>query len=321
MNDLLPPLNALVAFEAAARLGSITRAAGELCVTQAAVSQQIRRLEEFLGLPLFVRDVRGIHPTPDGERYLRGVGSALDSIRDETAALMAGDTAGLLTVVASPSFVNRWLMPRYERFYRRHQAIDLRISPLPVTPELGKGVDIIIYPDLGEQPGAFSFPLLRERVFPLCHPEQTADTADPGAFLRSRLLLRHARNRGDSWEVWLRRCGIAAVGMRFGPLFEFVYMALAAAMDGSGVVLGRTLLTDEDVEAGRLDIPLGLSVPSNWRYWFRCAEAHARRPKIQAFRAWMEEELEQAARLNARLEAGETGPTAFPASRSDAAAI
>ena len=163
-----PPLNALAAFEAAARTGSFTRAGEELCVTQAAISQHVRHLEEYLGLPLFIRHAPGIRLTPDGERFYRAVAGALDTLRRESARLRRG--GGQLAVVAEASFANRWLAPRLSRFCERFPEIDLRIAPHPGRPRLGPDVDIIIHPDMQPSSGLFMLPLPEERMFPVFAP-------------------------------------------------------------------------------------------------------------------------------------------------------
>lgn len=306
MKDGLPPLNALVAFEAAARLGSITRAARELCVTQAAVSQQVRRLEGHLGLALFARGGQGLRLTDEGRRYLDGIAGPLASIRRATDALMAEDTSGVLTVIAAPSFANRWIVPRFNRFYERHPDIDLRIGPAPVAPELGRGVDIIIYHDIGDRPGTYSMPLMGERIFPVCSPELLdANGGEAASFLRGQLLLRHARDGMGLWEAWLEKAGLGDEGLRFGPRFDFSYLALAAALDGAGVALGRTLLVAEDLAAGRLCVPVPLTMVAPRPYWFCCAEAHAERPRVAAFREWLVDEMRRDADVDAWLQSRE----------------
>lgn len=292
MKDGLPPLNALVAFEAAARLASITLAARELCVTQAAVSQQVKRLERHLGVALFLRGAQGLRLTDEGRRYLEGIGGPLAAIRAATDALVAEDTAGVLTVIAAPSFANRWIVPRFNRFYERHPDIDLRIGPAPVAPEIGRGVDIIIYHNIDGRPETYSMPLLRERIFPVCSPDLLdGNEGDVADFLRGQLLLRHARDGTGLWGAWLERAGIADTGLRYGPRFDFSYLALAAALDGAGVALGRTLIVAEDLAAGRLCVPVPLTIPAPYPYWFCCAEAHAAKPRVVAFREWLCDEM------------------------------
>ena len=244
-----PPLNALAAFEAAARTGSFTRAGEELCVTQAAISQHVRHLEEYLGLPLFIRHAPGIRLTPDGERFYRAVAGALDTLRRESARLRRG--GGQLAVVAEASFANRWLAPRLSRFCERFPEIDLRIAPHPGRPRLGPDVDIIIHPDMQPSSGLFMLPLPEERMFPVFAPSYFQLR---GETWKSDRLLRSPQGGEDAWKKWFIAAGENPV-LHFGPLYQFAYMALAAAADGRGAALGSSLFVAEDIRDGRLVAP------------------------------------------------------------------
>ena len=255
-----PPLNALAAFEAAARLGSFTRAGEELCVTQAAISQHIRHLEEYLGVPLFIRRTPGIRLTPDGERYYVAVSGALETLRRESARLRRG--SGGLSVVAEASFANRWLAPRLSRFCERHPEVDIRIAPHPFHPELGPEVDIIVRRDMPQTGGVFRLELPEERLFPVFGPEYAGK--DGRNWREERLLL-----------------------------FQFTYMALAAAAEGRGAALSGSLLAVEDLRAGRLHALRSPSIAVTSRYTAACPGEAADTPRVRAFFNWMREELER----------------------------
>ena len=280
-----PPLNALAAFEAAARLGSFTRAGEELCVTQAAVSQHIRHLEEYLGVPLFIRRAPGVRLTPDGERYFLAVSGALDVLRRESTRLRRG--VGPLSVVAEASFANRWLAPRLSRFCERHPDIDIRIAPHPGHPALGPEVDVIVRRDMPSASGLFQLVLPEERCFPVFAP----------AYLRSHerdwqndRLLRSPQSGEQAWAAWFHAAGMRSE-LRFGPLFQFTYMALAAAAEGRGAALAGSLLVVEDLRAGRLTALRSPSIPVQRRYTAACLAEAARTPRLSAFFTWMREEL------------------------------
>lgn len=280
-----PPLNALAAFEAAARLGSFTRAGEELCVTQAAISQHIRHLEEYLGVTLFIRRPPGVRLTPDGERYYLAVSGALDTLRRESARLRRG--SGPLSVVAEASFANRWLAPRLSRFCERYPDIDIRIAPHPFHPDLGPEADIIVRRDMPPSPGLFLLSLPEERLFPVFGSEYlSARRSD----WQNDRLLRSPQSGREAWVAWLRAAGLSSA-LRFGPLFQFTYMALAAAAEGRGAALASALLVTEDLRAGRLAALRSPSLAVPRRYTAACPEETADAPRVRAFFDWMREEL------------------------------
>lgn len=280
-----PPLNALAAFEAAARLGSFTRAGEELCVTQAAVSQHIRHLEEYLGVPLFIRRPPGVRLTPDGERYYLAVSGALDTLRRESARLRRG--AGPLSVVAEASFANRWLAPRLSRFCERYPDIDIRIAPHPEHPALGPDVDIIVRRDMPPTPGLFLLSLPEERLFPVFGPGYLHERRNDW---QNDRLLRSPQSGREAWVAWFRAAGLPSA-LRFGPIFQFTYMALAAAAEGRGTALASALLVTEDLRAGRLAALRSPSLAVPRRYTAACPEETADSPRVRAFFDWMREEL------------------------------
>lgn len=280
-----PPLNALAAFEAAARLGSFTRAGEELCVTQAAVSQHIRHLEDYLGVPLFIRRTPGIRLTPDGERYFLAVSGALETLRRESANLRRG--SGQLAVVAEASFANRWLAPRLSRFCERFPDIDLRLGPHPGRPRLGPDVDIVIRRDMTSSPGLFLLPLPEERLFPVFSPAYLSRMGDDW---KSDRLLRSPQGGEQAWKDWFAAEGESPT-LRFGPMFQFTYMALAEAVEGRGAALGSSLLVAEDLRGGRLVAIRTPSISVPRRYAAACPAGAVKSARVGAFFDWMKDEL------------------------------
>lgn len=295
----LPPLNALKAFEAAARHESFTRAAEELCVTQGAVSQQVKALEQDLGLKLFNREPRRLIITGAGRDYLVVVRDALDRIAIGTEQLRQRQSSGVLTVSTSPNFASKWLVHRLGRFAEQHPAIDLRISAaLHHVDFVREDVDMAVRHSDGIAPGLDVTRLCTEELFPVCSPE----------LLRGRHALRgiadfahhtllHLDSRQD-WSKWLDAAGAEDVDLSRGPVFNQASMVIDAAVDGQGVALARTMLAASDLISGRLVCPFSLALPVPYAYWVVCPKATAAMPKISIFREWLlAEAAEDAHRL------------------------
>ncbi len=290
----LPPLNALRAFEAAARHLSFTRAAQELNVTQAAVSHQVKALEARLGLVLFRRLNRALILTEDGQAYLPPVRDAFDAIAQATRRLEARQSGGVLTVSTMDSFAAAWLVPRLGRFRAAHGHIDVRIT---ITDRLvdfaHDDVDLAIRYGRGHYPGLSVVRLLTEDIFPVCSPallrgdNPLASPAD----LRHHTLL-HDDMRED-WRMWLMAAAVADVDPTRGPAFTHSHLVLQAAADGQGVALGRGALVAHDLAAGTLVKPFDISLAADYAYYVVTPTAAAEQPKITAFRDWLLEEAER----------------------------
>ncbi len=284
----LPPLNALRAFEAAARHRSFTRGAAELHVTQAAVSHQVKALEDHLGLKLFTRSERGLVLTERGEEYYRAARDTFDRLDDATARLLARDGRQTLTVTTLPSFATRWLVPRLGRFRDAHPQIDVRLAPDVELVDLERGdVDIAIRYGKGDYPRMRSDRLLEEEVYPVCSPRLLAGSKPLGApaDLRFHVLL-HADSH-DDWSAWLHGAGVTDVDPTRGPMFFDSSMLLEAAIAGQGVALGRSVLAAAELASGRLVRPFEARQAADFAYYLVTPLATAERPKIVAFRAWM----------------------------------
>jgi LysR family glycine cleavage system transcriptional activator len=293
----LPSLNALRAFEAAARHLSFSRAAAELKVTQAAISHQIKALEEDLGLPLFRRLNRSLLLTDEGQSLYPAVRDAFQLLSDATARLKKHDRTGTLTVSTLPSFAVKWLVPRISHFQDRHPDIDLRISANERLVDFSRdGIDVSIRFGAGSWPGVQCDKLADESVTPYCSPTLLADLKEPLDLAHVTLLHEEMLPipAFPTWADWLAAAGLAhVVDASRGLRFSHTHMMLQAAIDGRGVALGQRLLAADDVAAGRLVAPFDLVLPTGNAYYLVTAPAATARPKISAFRAWMLAEMAQ----------------------------
>ncbi|MGE3968047.1 MAG: transcriptional regulator GcvA [Dongiaceae bacterium] len=284
----LPPLNALKAFEAAARHESFTKAAQELHVTQGAVSHQVKALETELGFRLFGRESQRLLITEAGRFYLEVVRDAFDRIASGTERLLERQNAGALTVTTSPNFASKWLVHRLGRFAEAHPDIDLRVSAsLHHVDFAREDIDLAIRHGDGRWPGLHVTRLWVEELFPVCSPTllQGRKTLRRPADLE-HLTLLHINDRTD-WAKWLQAADVADADPGRGPIFNQASMAIDAAIDGQGVALARTALVAWDLLAGRLARPFRLTLKVPYAYWIVCPKANAELPKIASFRAWV----------------------------------
>lgn len=283
----LPPLNALRTFEAAARSESFTRAAQELCVTQGAVSHQVKALEATLGIKLFVRARQRLAITEAGREYLMVVRDALDRIALGTERLVQRQTSGALTVSTSPDFAAKWLVHRLDRFAAAHPGIDLRVSATMHQVDFAReDVDLAVRHGEGNWPGLESVRLWSERLFPVCSPRLLGG--------RNRVssasdLLKFPLLRLDDWTIWNRWFDAAGVNnpVAQGPVLNRASMLIDAAVDGQGIALARTALAAWDLINGRLIRPIDISLRMSNTYWIVHPKATSDLPKIATFRAWL----------------------------------
>jgi len=285
----LPPLNALRAFEAAARHLSFTRAAAELSVTQAAISHQVKALEERLGVKLFRRLSRGLVLTEAGQRFLPPVREAFDMLAAATERVVADDRAGTVTITVLPSFAAKWLVPRLLHFRAQHPDIEVRIIADDQLVDFSRDdVDLGIRYGRGDWDGLEIERLATEDVFPVCsprllegvHPLRAPDD------LRHHTLL-HEDRLGFDWQTWLMAAGVEGVDVARGLEFSHASMALQAAIDAQGVALGRTPLVDDDLRDGRLVKPFDISLANDWAYYVVGPPGAWVRPKVAAVRDWL----------------------------------
>ena len=288
MRPRLPPLNSLKAFEAAARHESFTRAAEELCVTQGAVSQQVKALEGGLGIKLFNRERQRLIITEAGRDYLTVVRDALDRIAVGTERLLQRQSAGVLTVSTSPDFAAKWLVHRLGNFAEAHPEIDLRVSAtLHHVDFTREEVDLAVRHGDGNWPGLDPVQLSGEQLFAVCSPKLLSGRrklGKPADLLKFPLL--HLDNRED-WKKWLRAVGVEDAEVTHGPVLNRVSMVIDAAINGQGVALARTTLTAWDLINGRLVRPFPDALPLSKTYWILCPKATSNLPKIVTFRNWL----------------------------------
>ncbi|MDJ0951422.1 MAG: transcriptional regulator GcvA [Alphaproteobacteria bacterium] len=294
----IPPLNALRAFEAAARHLSFAKAAEELNVTPAAISHQVKSLEAFVGVPLFRRLTRAVMLTDAGQAALPLLYEAFDRLEQAAERMRTHDEAGELKLSAAPSFTAKWLVPRLDRFAAAHPEIDVRIDATNQVIDLAReDVDIAIRYGPGGYPKHREDPLLEdEAVVPVCSPalcEGPDALTTPEDLRRQTLLHIHfggQRSTWPTWEMWLRAAGIAGIDATRGPVFAQESLALQAAIAGQGVALASSMFVAEDIAAGRLVRPFDLGIPLEFGYFVISLEANADRPKVAAFRDWLLEE-------------------------------
>jgi LysR family glycine cleavage system transcriptional activator len=284
----LPPLNALKAFEAAARHESFTRAAEELFVTQGAVSHQVKALETELGVKLFNRERQRLVITEAGRQYLTILRDAFDRIALGTERLVQRQSSGALTVSTSPDFAAKWLVNRLGRFAEEHPNIDLRVSATLHHVDFAReDVDLAVRHGDGNWPGLDVARLSAEQLFPVCSPKlQTGRNrlTKPVDLLRFPLI--HVDDR-KNWVRWLEGAEVPAAEPLHGPVLNRESMAIDAAVDGQGVALARMTLAATDLISGRLLRPFVEELRLSKAYWIICPQATADLPKIVTFRQWL----------------------------------
>lgn len=284
----LPSLNALRAFEAAARHGSFVRAAEELHVSHAAVSRHIRELEAALGIELFRRFHRGVQVTAAGERYGRVVAESFDRIAAATVALRGDSDAEPLVVSVDPAFASRWLVPRLGGFRSEHGDIDVVIDPTTRLVDFrAEPVDLGIRYGRGRWAELSSEHLIDVVAFPVCAPSLATRLATPDD-LRDHVLLHEETGKG--WADWLNAAGVAGVATGRGAFFHDASLVLDAAVAGQGVALGDNVLAAMEIAAGRLMRPFARAVPYGG-YYLVALEAVPDRPAAAAFRRWLKAEM------------------------------
>jgi LysR family glycine cleavage system transcriptional activator len=290
----LPPLNALRAFEAAARHGGFTGAARELNVTSAAISHQVKGLEDFLGLALFERRPRGLELTDAGRSDLPELTAGFDQLARAGENLRGGDLAGRLVVSVLPSFCAGWLAPRIGDFNARHPDIrlDLR-SEARNTDFEAEDVDLGLRYGRGRYPGLKAIPVLREDVFPICAPALLTGSLPLRGFedLRHHVLLHDPAAMPDEpwnqWATWLDLAGAEGPDLDRGHGFTDTSAMIAACVAGLGVGIGRSALVAEHLRTGRLVRPFAISRPADYSYWAVLPPRSLENAKALAFLDWI----------------------------------
>ena len=290
MTTSLPPLNALRAFEAAARLGSFSAAAESLYVTHGAISRQVRALEEWLGIALFDRHGRRVALTAPGREYFLAVQAAFQNIAGATRRVAESGTQRRLTLDALPTFTMHWLLPRLTRFQLRHPGVELSLITSDRPPDQSMNFDLAIRRGPLELPGFETREFMVEREIPVCSPELLRHL--PLRELRDlkRHTLLSSAARPHSWQRWLAAAGVPRLEPKAKQQFDHFYLTLQAAVDGIGIALGPRPVIDRELEAGRLVMPLpGPTVPSRAYCWL-IPESRTGDPVLRKFCDWLIEE-------------------------------
>jgi LysR family glycine cleavage system transcriptional activator len=289
----LPPLNALRAFEASARLGSFVAAATELHVSAAAVSQQVRRLENYLDTTLFQRLARGLTLTDEGRDYLPELSAGFDLLGESTARLRTQRAGGVLTLTTLAAFANGWLLPRLHRFHERAPRVDVVLRTSRTLADFKReNVDLAIRFAPGPGRGLHGELLCGEELFPVASPALFGGNRTPetlAALARYPLLHDIDANPEQpwmSWRAWLERAGVDTAAAARGTQFTDSIVLIGAAVAGLGVAIGRGPHVAALLASGRLVRITQESWCAPWSYFLTAPEAHFRRPTVRAFVDW-----------------------------------
>lgn len=301
----LPPLNSLRAFEAAARHCSVNKAAQELHVTPAAISHQIKALEEFLGIELFKRQPRRLSLTPAAEACLPKLTAAFAQMGEAVAEAQQFANAGRVLVSAPPALISKWLIPHLAGFQAVHPEVDLRLSARQTmvdsvreetdqTASVLEDADLAIRFGHGDYPGYVTHKLFDSYALPMCSPkllqgEHPLRTPDD---LRHHTLLHYAAEDSTDvgrpdWSAWLKAAGVRGINPRRGPTFNHIMLAMQAAEDGLGVVMGIPIMATSQIAAGELVVPFALSLPISASYFLVHGTAVEQEASVMAFRDWV----------------------------------
>lgn len=289
MTRRLPPLNALRAFEAAARCGSFTRASHELCVTQGAVSRHVATLEEWLGVRLFERGRHGIHLTTAGDSYFASARVAFDQVEHGTRQLQQSPDEWLLRVKLPPTFAIRWLIPRLARFHAMHPRIDVQITTSHKPTDFDRDdIDVSIHSEAQPPIGPGFRLLFHETLLPVCAPallRREPAMRSPADLTHQALL--SSLNRPHDWQTWLKAAGAEDIDTRRGLKFENAAMAYQAAAEELGVMMGLLAFVRDDLASGRLVAPFALRVPTEGGYFMAWRADRPVPQRVRDFENWI----------------------------------
>ncbi|WP_135078937.1 LysR substrate-binding domain-containing protein [Terasakiella sp. SH-1] len=290
----LPPMNAITYFEAVARHSRITKAAEELLVTPSAISQQIKILEESLGVSLFRRVKRRLILTEEGERLYTSASQALDLIKQAERTIGRSSGYRKLTIRVSPTFGTRWLMPRLHKFVHAHPTIDLHVdATTDLTDFERENVDLEIRYGRENRVGLTSELLAKDTVLPMCSPKYLSehDASNIHKCL-SNVRFIHSVKALVSWEEWLSKNHIEDIDTNAGLRFDRSVMALQLAQDSAGVTLESTNNAFHELESQLLVPMFPKMEPIEFEaYWLICPSRHLKRRAVQEFRGWLLAEI------------------------------
>ena len=288
MGRRLPPLNSLKCFEAAGRLLSFTGAARELNVTQAAISHQIKVIEEYLGVSLFERYPRRLALTEQGKTLLPEVIEAFDRVSAAIGMLSKDHYSNMISVRLAPSFAAKWLSPRLKYFWLQYPEIDLCLFHAHAAVDFEREeIDIAVTYGKGDWSGVVADKLLSLDFFPVCSP----------AFLRNDKPLTSIDNlhyytllhdaNYECWRDWLKLAGLNDIQADKGTIIDDTNVLIQAALDGQGIALGSTTFVEDHLESGRLVRPFDVILENEFSYYVVCPESHLKNPAVLAFKEWL----------------------------------
>ncbi len=283
-------MQALRAFDAAARSGSLTRAAESLSLTHGAISHQIKALEEELGVKLVERSGRGIRLTDEGQRFAARLRSVLADLGEAMRELTERRNPRQLRLSTLPSFAARWLLPRVARFFKAHPDIDLEIRTQNSLVDFRRDdVDVAIRHGMGKWPGVIAEPMLDDFAFPVCSPRLANGKLPrrPQDLAKYTLL----RGEGEQWRPWFEAAGLDWPEPTRGPLYSDSSHMLEAAIERQGIAIARSSILGDDVKNGVLVKLFDVVLPLERKYWLVYPPRLEGSPKLEAFRAWLKQEL------------------------------
>lgn len=296
MSDRLPPLTALRAFEAAARHMSFAKAADELNVTPAALSFQIKSLEEHLGTPVFRRLNRAVALTEAGETLAPGCQDAFRTLTAAWGSTLRLQDTKTLTVTAGPAFTAKWMAPRLYEFAQRHPDIELRFSASLRRMDFERDqIDVAIRFGVGPDEGLYSLPFADEWVVPVMNPALAARYPTVDSLKDAVLIVDQSIDfleQSCDWPAWFALSGITGIEAH-GPRFSQADHAVDAALAGVGITLGRRALVIKYLMEGQLVAPFQPALKTGGRFRFLCRQGMETKPQIQAFRDWMLREIDK----------------------------
>ncbi|MEE4188187.1 MAG: transcriptional regulator GcvA [Roseobacter sp.] len=305
MTNRLPPLTALRAFDAAARHMSFAKAADELSVTPAALSFQIKSLEDHLGAPLFRRLNRAVELTEAGRTLAPGTAAGFEALGTAWRAAQRLQDEQTLTVTAGPAFTAKWLAPRLYEFAQAHPEVELRFSAsLKIMDFARDAVDVAIRFGAQHDTSLWSLALAEEWVCPVMTPALAQQYTTPESLAEAPLVFDDSigfLEPSCDWPAWFKSMGIKATADH-GPRFSQADHAIDAALAGVGVVLGRRALVVKDIDEGRLCMPFPKALRTGARFRFLCPQGTQDRPQVRAFREWMIREIDKTAYITEGLE-------------------
>ena len=290
----IPPLRALKAFEASARHLSFTKAADELFVTQAAISHQIKSLEEKTKVQLFKRFNRSLQLTTAGQIYLLSIIESLNQLEKSSKQLTGRSSKNTLSISLLPSFATKWMAQRIWKFQDKHPEIEVRISACDSLVDFNQDEsDIAIRYGRGNWDDVFSELLFEEEVFPICNRQtydQIKENPHPSILLTERLVLDEFSL--EDWETWFKKAGVNLATPIRGTRFSHTVMMLESIENGLGFALGRTPLVIDDLRRNIFFAPFDINIASDLAYYFVCKNGQEKSINIAAFKDWIFEEAQ-----------------------------